>query len=654
MSDHGGLERPARASMAAVALRAAVAAAALVLAAGSGAAVAAPRVTRVITATADVHDVAVLGDRVLLATSGGLVVRRGDTVERVIGAADGLPGARLRSVSVIDGRVWVGGVDGAAVLTMRTASGGAVEDTGTLAVERMFALRRVTRVVAWKGSTWLATFGGGLHRLDGDGVRGYGGLGVAFAAVRSGDDAARTADDLLRVDIGTWRTRLTDLAVHGDRLWVASAGEGVAILDASGKLERVLDDDHGLPDASVWDLAPDGERMVIATSGGLAVWNGSAIEKGASLAKASRGLPIRDLRAVVPDGAGAIVASYGGGIWRLADGKRKRVAGERALRPRAIVRDGAALIVAHDRGAARTDAAAALRPMHGGGLHDADVTALARAFGVTWVATFGQGLARIDARGNVVAVDRAVERWGLDPRINDLAVTTEPDGERLWIATDHGLWWHDGRQFAPEFADGAPLAVHVTSLHVDASGALWTTSARTVARRAGGTWTAWTGDERTPMLQAQSITTDARGRVWIGSLAGLMQLDPATGTLTHHDVASGALAVDWVTSVVPWGDGIVAGTYHGGLTWFDGTRFTLEREGKLPAGWVNPHAMRRHGDRLWFGALDRGLVIGRRGAWTRLDLADGLPSRDVTAILPAADGHSVWVGTRGGLALITP
>lgn len=601
----------------------------------AGDAAAAPRVTRVITATADVYDAAVVGDRVLLATSGGLVVHRGGAVERVLGSADGLPGARLRSVSVVDGAVWVGGVDGTAVV--------AVAADGTIAVTRTFALRRVTRAVAWNGSTWLTTFGGGLYRVAGAGPGGRAGAG--------GSDAAPE-----RVDIGAWRTRLTDAVVHGDRLWVASAGDGVAVVDAAGAVERVVDEDTGLPDDAVWDLAPaSGGRLLIATSGGLAVLAGGGVDEKSPLAAASRGLPIRDLRAVAADGDAAFVAGFGSGVWRLAEGKRKRLGGERAARARALLLDGGALIVAHDRGAAR--GTGALAPLVTGGLHSPDVTSLARAFGVTWIGTFGGGLARIDARGAVSAVDRAVERWGLDPRINDLAVTTEPGGgERLWIATDHGLWWHDGRQFAPELADGAPAAVHVTSLHVDATGALWATSARTVARRRGGAWTAWTGDERTPMLQAQAITTDARGRVWIGSLAGLMQLDPATGALTHHDVASGALAVDWVTAVVPWGDGVVAGTYHGGLTWFDGATPSLEREGTragaLPAGWVNPHAMRRHGDTLWFGALDRGLVVGTRGAWTRLDLADGLPSRDVTAILPVSG--SMWIGTRGGLAVIAP
>lgn len=589
---------------------------------------AAPRVTRVITATADVHDAAVLGDRVLLATSGGLVVTRDDAIERVLDSDDGLPGARMRSVSVTDDGVWVGGVDGAALLV--------AGDDGTLTVARTLALRRVTRAATWNGTTWLATFGGGLYRL-GDGDRA----------------------EPQRVDIGTWRTRLTDLAVHADRIWVASVGDGIAVIDANGKVESVLDRDDGLPDDAVWDLDVDARvgRVLIATSGGLAVWTGAEIDRRSPLAAAARGLPIRDLRAVIGDGDGAVVASFGSGVWRLAAATRRRLGGEAAPRARALVRAGTKLVVAHDRGAARGGADRKLHSMIAGGLHSPDVTALASAFGATWVGTFGDGLARIDASGRVSAVDRAIERWGLDPRINDLAVTIEPGGgERLWIATDHGLWWHDGKKFAPELSDGAPAAAHVTSLHVDLGGALWATSARVVARRAGGTWMAWTGDERTPMLQAHAVTTDDRGRVWIGSLTGLLELDPTTGVLTHHDVATGELPVDWVTAIAPWGQGVVAGTYHGGLSWADTSEVVIEREGRgpgqLPAGWVNPHAMRRHGDTLWFGALDRGLIVGRRGVWTRLDLDDGLPSRDVTAILPAAGGRSMWIGTRGGIAVV--
>jgi ligand-binding sensor domain-containing protein len=45
-------------------------------------------------------------------------------------------------------------------------------------------------------------------------------------------------------------------------------------------------------------------------------------------------------------------------------------------------------------------------------------------------------------------------------------------------------------------------------------------------------------------------------------------------------------------------------------------------------------------------------LVGSRGRWTQLTTADGLPSADVTDIIPDGDG-AAWVATRGGLARIT-
>src|SRR5262249_51253647 len=95
---------------------------------------------------------------------------------------------------------------------------------------------------------------------------------------------------------------------------------------------------------------------------------------------------------------------------------------------------------------------------------------------------------------------------------------------------------------------------------------------------------------------------------------------------------------------------IAVGTYNGGLSFLGNASPRLERESDgLPAGWVNPRAMRRVRGELWLGALDRGLVHGAPGAWRRIGLAEHLPSADVTAILPDGE-RGAWIATRGGLA----
>ncbi len=579
-------------------------------------------VRQVIGATSDVHDVAVSGDRVLAATSGGLVIRRGGRVERVLGAREGLLGARLRSVSVTEDGVWAGGIEGCVLLDL----GG----DGPRVV-RELSLRRVRRVARFGGAIWVGTYGGGLYRLAGP------------------------AADPERVDLGSHHAlaRVTDLEVQGGALWVSTAGAGLVRLSPEGRvLARVR---AGLADAIVWDLHATGDRLLVATLGGLSVLGPGGLERRAREAVVAGRLPIRDVRAVVADGDALWVATFGAGVHRVLPGRARPVAARGAETPvaRALARGAQGVLVASERGLLGAGAGGRLSALSTGGLPSADVTALARAFGALWVGTFDSGLARV-REGRVEAQGRATERWGLDRRINDLAVTRDGRGrETLWIATDRGLYWHDGRRFSPALDPGAPRGEHVTALHVDRSGALWVTSSRQLARLRDGAWQAWTGDERVPVMQLHAVTTTPDGDVWVGSLHGLLRFDPESGRFDRNTVSSGALPVDWVTAVLPWEGGVVAGTYHGGLAWFDGSRFRVEREasGGLPAGWVNPHAMRFIDGRLFIGTLERGLVVGRDGRWTRLGVADGLPSDDVTDVLPAGDG-TAWIATRGGLARV--
>ncbi|MEM1414285.1 MAG: hypothetical protein AAGH15_05275 [Myxococcota bacterium] len=589
------------------------------------------QVVEVLTATGTVHDVVHQPSgpdhpaRLLFATDGGLVVREGGDT-RLLTA--GLPGARLRSVSLVGDALWVGGVEGTARL-----------DAGTLEVRERRPERRVRRALSFGGATWLASFGGGLVRLA--------------------DEASE------RVVLGRShaRRRLTDLRVvrvgEREELWVASAGAGVLRVAVDGTLLGRLTERSGLPDDHVWGLEADGPEVLAATLDGLGVVRAGEDVRAAQLRfrtdPAAARLPIRDLRAVRALGEHRLVAAYGAGVYRLEGGQARRI-GAAGLRPLALAETGEGAVAGFADGARRVTASG-FDELHVGALPSPDVTSLERAFGRVWIGTFSGGLATLRG-GAVRAETRASERWHVDGRINDLAVTRS-GGERLWIATDRGLHVHDGRVFSRVEDPEAPGRVHVTSLHVDAEGGLWVTSARLLAHRdPSGRWESWGGDDRFPVMQLHAVTRDATGRVWVGSLHGLFAFDPRDTSqdggpaFERFTVSSGDLPVDWVTALATVGGRVVAGTYHGGLAWQRaGGGLLPEREGaSLPAGWVNPHALRVLGGRLYVGTMERGLLIGRRGAWTRLTTAEGLPSDDVTDVLPA--GEDVWVATRGGLARV--
>ncbi|MCB9595405.1 MAG: hypothetical protein H6719_21980 [Sandaracinaceae bacterium] len=574
-----------------------------------------PTVERVITATADARDAARIGDRVYVATEGGLLVLKDGRVERRYGPTDGLPGARLRSVSVVDGELWIGAVEGTARAT--------VGEDG-LHVTETHDVRRVRRVARFGDAIWLASYGGGLHRLR-DGHLEPVSLGAAHAYVR-----------------------LTDLLVHDGELWVATQGVGILRVGEDGRVRSRIRQGDGLASHYLWRLAPAGDRVLVTSIAGLSVVGPAGVERGHAWTASARRLPVRDLRAAVVVDDTLWLGTYGRGLYRASTrgGRVHAVTGTGPVH--ALVADGAGVLVAHEQGLARASESRAT-PIVEGGLSTGDVTALANAFGTLWVGTFGHGLARMH-RGELVPV--ATERWSLDRRINDLAVSGRGASQRLWIATDRGLWWHDGRVFSRVEDPSGPSWIHTTSLDVDRHGAVWVTTGREVCRYQSDRWRCWTGDATFPVAQLHAVTTDAEGRVWVGGLHGLYELDPRTDRFTRHTVSSGDLPVDWVTAVVPWGRGVMAGTYHGGLAIGDGARFTTVAEGPggLPSGWVNPHAIRRIGDDVWIGTLERGLVVGRPGAWQHLTTADGLPSDDVTDVL--ADASGVWVATRGGLARV--
>jgi ligand-binding sensor domain-containing protein len=513
---------------------------------------------------------------------------------QTLGVRDGLPGARVLSLSATDEGVWIGGADGAALLA---------RDGAAYRVARTQPIRRVTRVAEFAGMTYFATFGDGLLRAASNGTPE-------------------------RVAIGRDRTRVSDLVVVGDRLWIATIDDGVIRLAPGGKRDEV----RGLPSEVVWDLEPEGDGVLAATAAGVAAI--PARGRARSLGGLDE-VPVRDVRAIARAGGVTWIATFGAGAWRLENGRAQRIDATPETRSLALA-DGHA-IVGSARGATRDGApllASAGRP-------SADTTALASAFGALWVGSFAGGVARVQGG----AVDVPPELAAIDPRTNDLAVTREADGERLWIATDRGLWSYDGRAATREVQAGEEL---VGALHIAADGALWVAASRRLLRRDARGWQSFAGDADARLTHVDAIATDRTGRVWAAGLYGVVELAPDGGAARAHTAASGALPIDWATSVIEWQDGVVIGTYDAGLSWYDGA-FHIERD--VPGGWINAHAMRAVGDELWLGTLDRGLVIGRRGAWRRLRLADGLPSDDVTALLPAGD-RAMWVGTRGGVARV--
>jgi len=550
-----------------------------------------PRVAEIVGATSDAYEAALVDGDPWIATSGGLVIVHDGRVAKVLTSIDGLPGARLRSISVLADGIYVGGVDGAA-LVARDAH-----------VAKTFPVPRVRRVVFFRGARYAATFGGGLVRL--------------------GDDCKASPVPAIGA-----RESVTDLVAQGDRLYVATAHAGVVRLDGALHAERTFRAKNGLTDDVVWGLAAAEGKVLAATSRGVSAIDGDRAEIVA------RDLPVPDVRAVASTPGALYVATFGGGAQRVHGARLGR-----ASRTRSVLPTPRGVLVVHDAGVDLVDGAGRSTALLSGGLPSADLTALAADAGGLWVGTFDRGLVRVTNDGVRAAP-------GLDPRVNDVVV----HGGTTYVATDGGLYTGDGTRFAP--IESLPRE-HTSAVHVDSrTGDVWVSGAHTLARLHAGAWTAWRSEDVPALSQLDAVMTDDAGRVWTGGLHGLVLFDPARGTAEITRASSGALAVDWVTALFPWQGNVAVGTYNGGLAFLGSAPRLLRESDGLPAGWINPRAIKGVRGEIWFGALDRGLVYGAPGAWGRLGLGEHLPSADVTAILADGD-RAAWVATRGGLARVS-
>jgi ligand-binding sensor domain-containing protein len=255
------------------------------------------------------------------------------------------------------------------------------------------------------------------------------------------------------------------------------------------------------------------------------------------------------------------------------------------------------------------------------------VTALAQFDGHLYVGTFDRGLYRQDG-----------ETWtaieGSPPFVNALA----GDDTRLFIGTPKGLYRLGGG--AATRVELGIAGEHVNGLAVGQGGVVHVATGQGVVELAGPAVRVI--DERAglPSRIVYAVAETRDGALWAATAGGVVRL--ADGGVRVYSQASGALPHDWVTSLLPDGDAVLAGTYDAGVA-----RLTPDGHGtRLPGlehAWVNPNGLGRAGDRLLVMTLGDGLLVAT-GA--RVEVVH-LPADDVTAVVPEAAG--LIIGTRAGL-----
>jgi signal transduction histidine kinase/ligand-binding sensor domain-containing protein len=322
---------------------------------------------------------------------------------------------------------------------------------------------------------------------------------------------------------------------------------------------------------------------------------------------------------------------------------------------------------------------------------DATTTVVEDAAGTLWVGTSGAGLNAIPENGTgfaAAAVKRYSVRNGL---LSDviLSLAASQNGD-LWVGTPDGLnRIRTGAVTSFTSADGLPDDF-IRSLLVDADGSLWIGTRRGLTHWPGATTSAG-GNPSIAKMETFTETNglgsdlvgamarDAKGDLWVATLAGLSLLGPGKGGKIENYTTANGLSSNVITALLPRRNmTLLVGTQDHGWNLWDGRNFIAAGSGTSGLHEASVHAMlddesqSREGAHVWFATgngLARGdcpempggtpgVEPGNCSRWMEFGPADGLRSRETaTNSHPSAwrsrDGH-LWFATPRGLVEVDP
>jgi ligand-binding sensor domain-containing protein len=352
-----------------------------------------------------------------------------------------------------------------------------------------------------------------------------------------------------------------------------------------------------------------------------------------------------DVRVCLPlDGGGALVGT-GGGLLRVdATGATTAVWTARdglpGTRIESLSRDGATVWVGADGGVAQVALGTAGAPSIARTVAERPVRAVVTHKGVVYIATAGNGVKKLGARGAGTAVP--FRSGGMQARqVTALAALSGS----LHAGTAAGLFVLRGARFEPVKLDGprqrggAPQPA-VTGLATSGSRLWIATSDGLFVRDAGGAQHVGGGELEDVTVIADDVIVAGRGD-------GLQRAD--RGRLIALEGAPRGLRL---ARTVRASNGVACA---GGL---DG----LWLRARADAPWIaaapaapglpsnDVSALAADGDRLWVGTFDQGLVVRERGAWQRITHTDIDLRINALLVEPLAGGKTrLWIASAAGL-----
>lgn len=213
----------------------------------------------------------------------------------------------------------------------------------------------------------------------------------------------------------------------------------------------------------------------------------------------------------------------------------------------------------------------------------------------------------------------------------------------LWIGTWAGVNYFNVKTGKFKTYVKELINEWVYGLTMDASGRMWFGTEGGVTMYDGKRWQSWThkdglGGENPEKLQASANT-------------GL-------GTRSRHDLTTQVDGLpsynpNYVFSIHAAPDGSVwAGTWGGGVSRFDGKRWTSFTSHDGLAGNIVYSMVQDEKGGFWFGT-DKGVSRYDGKSWKNLGQKEGLFEQNVYALAVAPNGD-IWAGTRRGVVRIAP
>lgn len=402
---------------------------------------------------------------------------------------------------------------------------------------------------------------------------------------------------------------------------------------------QTLRSERGLPQAQVLAVHQDSVGYLwVGSYGGLSRYDGTEF----TTFSIRDGLPNNQVTALVAGAAGRLVLGTGGGGVCFMDAGRFECP---PLPPEPEWGDVRALLRDPSGGVWAATAEGVIHYTEGSrkafttveGLLSRSTSALAWDEGGSLLVGTDGGLVRLEGNG---FVPEAPDVLGSDP-----VRLLERTSRGLLVGSSSGLFLRERgelrRQALPEGTQGAVFRAAAE----DTSGALWVaTENRGALRFGGGRWERLTTRNGLPTDELYSVLVDRERTVWLGGLNGLVKLVP--GPFTTYSDGVGALGTT-IRAISGDARGRLWLGTRAGVRTFDGGGFRIVvPPEELPGS--RALALEPLPDGSVLIGTPGGLVVWKDGVRQVLRAADGLPNERVRSLLADPSGGA-WVGTAEGV-----